>query len=290
MEIVVNNRSVRFEPRIVTCSVDLPAKAVIQNMMQYNGKFGCGYCTHPGQSVEVGTVKISKQIRFGKLKNDSSRRVHAMTARIMNRMGATSKPQTGIKGKSILLNLPNFNKVDGFVIDYLHNILQGVVRLLFRLWFECKRTNGRCNKFYISEAQQKILNSRIRNIKSCRFINRKARPLSARKKFKANEIRGMLLYYLPICLLGVMHKEYLDHFMLLSSSTYILLQKTITDADLNTAQTNLRIFVDSFEKLYKIENMTNNVHLLSHLVDCVRRTGPLWSQSTFHFENWNGVL
>lgn len=291
MEIVLNNRTVKFEPRIITCSVDLPAKAAVQNMMQYNGKFGCGYCTHPGQSVEVGKVKGTKQVRFGRLKNVSSRRLqHDKTAKIMNRIGAKSKPQIGIKGKSILLNLPNFDIVDGFVIDYLHNILQGVVRLLFRMWFECKRTNGRRNKFYITETQQKILNSRIRNIKSCRFINRKARPLSARKKFKANEIRGMLLYYLPICLLGIMPKEYLDHFMLLSGSTFILLQKTITDADLNTAQMNLRIFVHNFEKLYKIKNMTNNVHLLSHLVDCVRRTGPLWSQSTFHFENWNGVL
>lgn len=36
--------------------------------------------------------------------------------------------------------------------------------------------------------------------------------------------------------------------------------------------------------------MTYNVHLLSHLVDCAKDYGPLWTFSLFVFEDINGVL
>ncbi|CAN8014896.1 unnamed protein product, partial [Ixodes persulcatus] len=40
----------------VCCSADSPARALMQNMVQYNGYFGCGWYLHPGKTVE-GTVK-----------------------------------------------------------------------------------------------------------------------------------------------------------------------------------------------------------------------------------------
>lgn len=49
-------------------------------------------------------------------------------------------------------------------------------------------------------------------------------------------------------------------------------------------------FVSDFEKLYGCENITFNVHLLTHMVESVRQLGPLWSQSTFSFEGNNGTL
>ena len=35
---------------------------------------------------------------------------------------------------------------------------------------------------------------------------------------------------------------------------------------------------------------TMNVHLLSHLADCVRRWGPVWAYSCFVYETMNGHL
>ncbi len=36
--------------------------------------------------------------------------------------------------------------------------------------------------------------------------------------------------------------------------------------------------------------MTYNVHLLSHLVNCVEQCRPLWAYSPFHFEGNNATL
>lgn len=33
-------------------SFDLPAKATMQQLMQYNGSYGCSYCLHPGESIK----------------------------------------------------------------------------------------------------------------------------------------------------------------------------------------------------------------------------------------------
>ena len=38
------------------------------------------------------------------------------------------------------------------------------------------------------------------------------------------------------------------------------------------------------------KNVTMNVHLVSHLADCVRNWGPLWSYTCFVFESMNGHL
>lgn len=68
-----------------------------------------------------------------------------------------------------------------------------------------------------------------------------------------------------------MPDEYYQHFLLLVQAVFSLLQKSITERD---------------GKRYE----TSNVHLLLHLVEKVRDLGPLWSQSCFYFEDYNGQL
>ena len=43
--------------------------------------------------------------------------------------------QYGVKGLSALHILPSFDVVNGTVIDYMHCVLEGVVKKLLNLWF-----------------------------------------------------------------------------------------------------------------------------------------------------------
>lgn len=52
----------------------------------------------------------------------------------------------------------------------------------------------------------------------------------------------------------------------------------------------LKKFHLRFNSLYGTQQMVYNVHLISHLADCVRNCGPLWAYSNFAFEDYNGVL
>lgn len=71
---------------------------------------------------------------------------------------------------------------------------------------------------------------------------------------------------------------------------YIYLKTSINSQEFNIAEQNIQTFVKNFEELYGSINMTYNVHLLSHIPDCVLQLGPLWAYSNFHFEGNNGKL
>lgn len=54
---------------------------------------------------------------------------------------------------------------------------------------------------------------------------------------------------------------------------------------MNWTSANLLKFVAEYETLYGVHCMTFNVHIVQHLIESVRKSGPLWVSSTFPFEN-----
>lgn len=59
---------------------------------------------------------------------------------------------------------------------------------------------------------------------------------------------------------------------------------------LTYAQDLIHCFVKVFIKLYGVENVSHNVHSFVHLVDDVKRFGPLDNFSAFKFENYMQIL
>lgn len=84
--------------------------------------------------------------------------------------------------------------------------------------------------------------------------------------------------------------RFINHFQLLSSAVYILLQEKISQNDISKAESRLISFADQFETLYGEKNLTMNFHMLRHTANSVRFLGPLWVQSNFSFETKNGEL
>lgn len=39
---------------LIACSCDLPARALVLNMNQFNGFHGCWYCMQPGETLATG--------------------------------------------------------------------------------------------------------------------------------------------------------------------------------------------------------------------------------------------
>ena len=93
-----------------------------------------------------------------------------------------------------------------------------------------------------------------------------------------------VLYAKP-CLQGILNECAWKHFALFSNSIFILLQRNIASEELDQCEVNLLNFVGSFEILYGEGSVIFNVHSLLHLVPSVRKSGPIWSSSTFASEN-----
>lgn len=270
-----------FIPFILSCNVDLPAKADVQEIIGHNGYYGCGYCLHPGESVKANP-KSRSHVKFTN-KDEVQLRTHQDFLAIYEQL--RSSAVKGVKAPSCMIGAIEFDLANGFSIDYMHCVLLGVMRKLLGLWLDFSDKS-----YFISKQKQAVLNKRIISIKPIMEITRKPRSLSDRADFKANEFRSLLLYYLPNSLVDLLPMRYIIHFRLLSSATYMLLKETVSHQEINEAEERMNKFVEQFEEFYGKYNMTMNVHLLRHISNSVRHVGPLWCQSTFGFETNNGNL
>ena len=69
-----------------------------------------------------------------------------------------------------------------------------------------------------------------------------------------------------------------------------LCSSVITEAKAMLAHSYLLQFCNHFEELYGKEKVTPNMHLHTHLVDCVLDYGPVYAFWLFSFERYNGIL
>lgn len=139
--------------------------------------------------------------------------------------------------------------------------------------------------------QQKLeLNRRIISLKLTSRIAHKPKPILDRGFFTANEYRSLLFYYLRFSLYGLLNKELIAHFTLLSDSIYMLCKSQITKNEVLIAGSMLEKFADQFELYYGKNSVTINVHLLRHYAQSVLNTGLLWCQSAFPYESNIGEL
>ena len=51
VKVTVRGEEVTCKARLLFTLADLPAKASLTNMVQFNGKFGCPTCKHEGNQV-----------------------------------------------------------------------------------------------------------------------------------------------------------------------------------------------------------------------------------------------
>lgn len=204
----------------------------------------------------------------------------------MRRSEETGCAVNGVKGVSSLLGFKYVDVVQSLPVDDLHCCYIGVNSMMMDLWFDS--VNHR-EKFYCGLKWSQI-DKNLLAIAPPSNLSRAPRSITERKFWKGNEHRTWLFYYSMVCLQGILPQRYLLHYALLAEAVYILSQTNITPIAVERAEQNLIVFVQDFEKLYPVQKMVYNIHLLTHLVNSVKHSGPLWASSTFSFENNNGIL
>ena len=107
----------------------VPAKAAVLNMVQFNGKFGCTYCQNPGKNIKQGQ-HIYQPSDSHVLRTELQMKQWPSKAEVSH------KRVFGVKGLSVpsgSVNIPF-----GAPIDYMHAVLEGVVKTLLKVWFNSK--------------------------------------------------------------------------------------------------------------------------------------------------------
>lgn len=256
---------------ILLCCVDTVARAPVLGKMQFNAHFGCDWCEHPGE-WHTGSM------RYPVLFETPRKRDKETTINYMMQVESMENPTPiyGIKTVSPLINLPQFDIINGFVPDYMHCCLLGVARQI--------------TSYLINKCDISLIDDLIKRIKVPHVVSRLSRPFSDRNYWKAREWENWILYYSVPILASKINSEMLNYWTLFVESLYICLQTDINDADLNRADEMLHIFVFKTQQYFGKTAMTYNVHQLLHLVKSVYNWGPLWSHSAFAFESGNHQL
>ncbi|XP_077991120.1 uncharacterized protein LOC144445447 [Glandiceps talaboti] len=279
--------TLRSKVILICGTCDLPARSMMCNSVQFNGFYGCLKCMQPGQTVK--TKKGGHVHTFPFIKEDpmGPARTHANLCADARKASETGVLVNGIKGPCWLGGLSYYDLARGTGIDYMHCVLQGVMKTLFSLWFGTQHSG---EHFCISNKVH-LVDKHLAEIQPPYEISRCPRSFEKHQKYwKASEVRSFLLYYgLPV-LLNILPDVYYQHFALLSEAIFILLQESIPVNQLEKAANLLEHFCLTFASLYGDRFMTHNVHSLLHLVEDVKLLGPLWTHSCFHFEDTNGFL
>ena len=266
---------------LFVATADLPARAALMNMKQYNGKCACHLCKTEGTSYGQHNLHRCWPYEENHEKRTRQDQINFATK-------ATQKqPVMGVKGHSIFAKLRYpFDLIRSFAIDWMHCVCLGVVKYVMQLQLS---EGNRDKDFYIG-ASKASLSHRLLSIKPPDIVGRLPRSLEDLKHWKATELKNWLLHYSTSVLRNTLNPLYLFHWTLLVSGIGILCGDSISDDDLRNADDMLQAFVFLMPILYGPTKCTMNIHLLQHLAYYVSRRGPLWAYSCFAFEGMNAFI
>ncbi len=244
---------------------DAPAMAMIKQCKQYSGYYGCERCTQKGEWHNKVTYQQTRDLN---LRTDTSFRNKVQKEHHV--------------GDSLYTLLEMFDMVEGFAKDYMHIVCLGVVKRLILLWLRGPR------EIRISKQMKDMISECLIALRP--FIpdlfQRKGRTLDDIDRYKATELRQLLLYTGQIVLRGILKDEYYDHFLVLNVAMAILLSPTLLAKYADYADNLMVHFVEKGRQLYGPEFLVYNVHSLLHLTSAAKRFNGLDNCSAFCFENF----
>jgi Transposase family tnp2 len=267
-------------PLIAVC--DSPARCALLQLKQYNGKNGCTCCLHPG--VRLQNEKTGQVTCYPVLDSTPRLRTHNETLELARDAVKQGVPICGVKGITRLFFLPFFDVIVGAIVDSMHACWLGVTKQFMSIFLKPSKGN-----YYIGRDLAEI-DRILLSAKPTNEIPRVPRSITQRALFKASENREFVLFYSAVVLEGLLPPLYFRHWLLFVNSMRMLFVEEIPPENRRIAKIFLQKFVSDIPKLYGPEQMTYNVHLLTHLVDNVESWGAPWSYSAFIFEHFGGCL
>jgi len=213
MNILIDNgityNDITFSVSIHSIVCDAPAKSFITFTKGYTGYFSCSKCTIEGEFI--------------------ANRVCFLDFNCPNRTDISFRNQDQEEhhlGRSVLLDIQNFNIISQIPLDYMHMICIGVMKKLINLWI-----SGPLKTRCLSSQKIKNISKFLRDIRPFipREFARRPRELEDYTQWKATEFRQFLLYIGPVILQKELQAEIFNHFVCLHVAVRILCQKSKKD-------------------------------------------------------------
>lgn len=246
--ITINGVNLKVTIKGFVC--DAPAKSFVLKTKGHSGFSSCSRCTIEGEYFQ-------NRVCFPYSKNKCPKRTHESYAQMI-----CEEYHVG-DSISRLIELPRFDLVKSFSLDYMHLVLIGVTRKLVLLWLH----KGPLNTRLPSRSVHKLTASLLA-LKKCisSDFSRKPRGIQDIGRWKATELRLFLLYIGSVVLKDIINTDCYTHFMTLHVAMVILLSPNLKHY-LDYAEQLLNYFVEQFDNIYGRQHISHNIHGLLHLCD-----------------------
>ncbi|MBW0553830.1 hypothetical protein O181_093545 [Austropuccinia psidii MF-1] len=172
----------------------------------------------------------------------------------------------------------------------MHCVCIGIIKKLLMFW------NGgvKRHKLALPNNLISVLDKRLNDIgqyipvefQRAPNFNSQSHPIRDASRWKATELRQILLYTFMVVFRDIVSKEVYEHFLELCIAIRQLLTNNISSDINNYAKSLLNHFIISFANIYGKSYMSHNVHIIQHLADDVTKFGSLNNFSAFEFESY----
>ena len=112
---------------LVIC--DAPKRAFVKKFSGHGHYHGCDYCLVRADNIRV-PGSVGNHRVYPNHKDEGPRRTPAQTLRLLAEGAIEADKKGGVKGKSLLFQLPYFDLILQVPVDPMHNLCEGIVKML----------------------------------------------------------------------------------------------------------------------------------------------------------------
>ncbi|KAJ3506832.1 hypothetical protein NLJ89_g6648 [Agrocybe chaxingu] len=208
---------------------------------------------------------------------------------------------TGIKGMPTLNRVGSIDFARAVPWDYMHLLLENVVKNLFYLWQgRFKGLDDGVEDYIIPEHIWEEIGQETEAAVAhipADFVRLIPNVFTNASDMTAEGWSFWFMYMAPILLCGRFRREkYYQHMMDLVNIMKICMQFSITHDEIDDLEDRIVKWVEEYEKIYyqydidRLSTCTLTIHGLLHIPDNIRFCGPVWTAWTFFMERYCGYL
>jgi hypothetical protein len=161
----------------------------------------------------------------------------------------------GIKGISCLNGLKHYKVLGSTCIDYMHSLLEGVIKNFFSFWFDSECSTGA----YSMRKYMQEIDNRLLTITPPKFVPRTPRSIYSYNIWHAHEYLSFMIYY-SLVFRDIMQPEYYNNLKKLVIFMEKILSATINIDDLKKAEVIVFDFVEEVQNLYPNSIMNYSIN------------------------------
>ena len=279
--------------KIINFVGDNPKRAMVNNVLSHSSWHPCEYCFARGVPCLYTTAQNRRTTKItwpASTANGEPRTREKIEEILDNIENLSQKEKKGIVGRSLMLDIPNYNVVRDSPAEYLHSCCLGVVKRTVELTFSVGENRPRTTTRKLSNPHS--FNLLMRMIKTPREFPRRARDLDF-AVFKGGEFRNLPLFFFPLileCIEEDHGERQLWLFLAFMMRSCTVPSDEFRYVSLDVVEMCCSKFYKLYEKLFGALNCSYNTHVVcSHLPE-IRAHGPLTETSAFTFESFYGEM